>query len=187
VPQKPLGTKIRTIADWHFRTSVTAGAVGPKIEGDTTSWVEVALYNDQQQGWYLQLDAIDVSPGGDRFFTAHYQGAEGSPFGGGVGDGKGMPIYSGQPTQPGQILCYSNAAPPPLASAVNPSLGPIFGVFDGAQMGLPNPLIVPFIHLEGRGPLAVILPGYSYGVVFIPSAGLVPTVDFYWTALGGAP
>jgi hypothetical protein len=187
VPQKPLGTKIRTVADWHFRTSVTAGATAHKLEGDTANWCEVALYNDQQQGWYLQLDAIDVSPAGDRFYTAHYQGAEGSKFGGGSGDGKGMPLYSGNPTQPGQILCFTDPNPPPLASTVNPSLGPLWGREEGTTAAIVNPVMAPFIHIQSRGPLAMILPGYSYGVVFIPFSGFVPCVDFYWTALGGAP
>lgn len=183
--RKPKGTQVRTVADWFYDTSVTTGANPSKLEGDTASWCEVALYNDGQQGWLIYLDMIIVNAAGDDWFAAHYQGVDGGPSTPGGTIQQGVPVYSGQGKQPGAIYTFTGASAPLGATGVQRSVGRIAGAIQQATMFNPNPDVTPAIVIKSRGPLAVIKPGYSYGVVFIPFSGFVPSVTFAWTAING--
>ena len=185
MPRKPLGTYVRTLADWAYPNSVSAGCSPPKIEGDNTSFCEVSLYNDQAQGWLLQLDAINVNPAGDAFEGYHVQGVDGALYAPEGGDAKGVRIYSGQAAQPGAIYTYTMGAQPPLTVTANLAIGR----YPGTTQTYPDdPAVdwfVPLVHIETRGPLAIIKPGYSFAILFIPSSGFNPYVTFWWTAING--
>lgn len=183
MPRKPLGTYVRTLADWAYPFSVTAGAPAPKLEGDATSWTAVALYNNAPQGQLLVLDGIDVSPNGDDWYATHTQGVDGAPMNGFSGLPLGTPIYSGQPVQFGAIYGYNGVNAPLIASNANQALGPMAGSLDTVVMGSGNPPAAPMISIRARGPLAVLKPGYAYNVVFIPLSALQATVNFYWTVI----
>jgi hypothetical protein len=183
VPRKPAGTYTRSTSEWFFLSSVSAGCEPNKMEGDQTSFCEVALYNDSQQGRLLQLDAIDVYPAGDDFDGFHYQGVDGALYNGGIGDGKGSRLYSGWPTQDGAIYTYTNAALPAGVQSVNRAIGRYGGSQQGASTFDPDARFLPNVHIEPRGPLAMILPGYSFGILFVPFSGFVPFVTFWWSVL----
>lgn len=185
MPRKPLGTYVRTLADWAYPNSVSAGVFPFKIEGDDASFCEVSLYNDQAQGWLLQLDAIDVTPSGDDFEGYHVQGVDGVLFAPSGGDSKGVRIYSGQAAQPGAIYNYTQNAQPPLTLTSNKAIGRYKGTTQTYPDDPPADWFVPLVHIETRGPLAIIKPGYSFAILFIPNSGFVPFVTFWWTAING--
>lgn len=165
----PLGTYIRTMADWWTTQSVTAGAQVAESAPPASNFCVLSLYNDQMQGWLLYLDAIDIWCGTNVLFTYHVEGVDGKDL------INGTPIYSGLGKQPGVIYHYNSASAPPLAP-VNSEWSGIFNVQTGA-----NPY-----KMRARGPLAVIKPGYSYNVMTPEADGFATlTATFYWTALNG--
>jgi hypothetical protein len=185
MPRKPAGTYTRAMPDWWYANTSTAGITPTKLEGDETSWCTCSLYNDAQQGSLLFLYAMDIMPAGDLCFTVHTFGVDGAPDNNSTSNGKVPPIYSGQPSQFGQLFSYTGAGEPPIASLANRSLGNFWGFVDQNPVSPANADIVPLIKLRQPGPLAVIKPGYAYTVVFIPNAGDVPSANFYWTTIEG--
>ena len=183
--RSPQGTYARAMPDWWYQSTSTAGITPTKLEGDETSWCSCSLYNDGQQGWLLFLYAMDIMPAGDLCWTAHVFGVDGAPDNNSTNEGKIAPIYSGGPTQFGQLFSYTGAGEPLAASTANRSLGNFWGFVDDNPVSPANAPIVPLIKLRQPGPLAVIKPGYSYTVVFIPNAGDVPSANFYWTTMQG--
>jgi hypothetical protein len=164
MPRKPLGTHIRTMADWFTTQSVTGGLGG----GSGTPLAgNFALYNDGLQGWLLYLDGVDFFMGASPVETYHVAGVDGKE------ENPGIPIYSGIGKQPGMLYTYNSSSQPPLYP------GPL--LCSGAY---PAAGVTPSFRMRGRGPLAVIKPGYSYAVCALAADGVSNmTATFYWTAL----
>lgn len=165
----PKGTYIRTLADWAYTTSVTAGVGMEMGIPSLGNFVVVGLYNDGQVGWQLYLDGLDIGFPGQTLYTYQTEGVDGKD------QIDGIPIYSGQGKQPGSIWVYNSSTAPPLM----PQDSEWSGAYAmGAAQG-PYPI-------RARGPIAVIKPGYSFNVASQGADGVnALTATFYWTAYNG--
>ena|SRR5271170_714877 len=167
--RSPKGTYARTMADWFYTTSVTAGVGMEMGIPDLGNFVALSLYNDTQTGWQLYLDGLDICFPGQTLFTYHTEGVDGKDR------LNGIPIYSGAAKQPGAIYVYNSTAQPPLMPTNNN--------WSGAY-AIPNP--GGMFRIRGRGPIAVIKPGYSFAVVCQAADGInALTAAFYWSAVNG--
>jgi hypothetical protein len=165
MPRKPVGTYIRTMADWWYYQSVTGGLGGGSGTPTAGAFVAFSLYNDGQQGLLIYLDGVDFYMGASPVETYHVAGVDGKE------EQPGIPIYSGIGKQPGSLWSYMSDLPPPLYP------GPL--LCSGA---FPASGVTPPFRMRGRGPLAVIKPGYSYAVCALAADGVSNmTATFYWT------
>jgi hypothetical protein len=167
--RSPKGTYIRLMDDWFYTTSVTAGVGMEMGIPNAGNFVALSLYNDTQIGWQLYLDGLDVCFPGQTLFTYHTEGVDGKI------QVNGIPIYSGQGKQPGTVWVYNSTVAPPLM--------PQNSEWSGAYA---IPATGGMFRIRGRGPIAVIKPGYSFAVVCQDADGVNPlTGTFYWSAVNG--
>ena len=165
MPRKPLGTYVRTTADWHTTTTSTGWCYG--FTTSAAPFAQMSLYNGDQHGRVLYLDAFDYFAGAATVLA--YQ-AFGVP---GVITVAGLPIFSGQNKQAGDI--YYAAGPfasPPLSDTTTIALN--FQV---------PPANARREHVQARGPLAILKPGYSYVLQYYLAADSAVYSNFYWTVL----
>ena len=165
MPRKPLGTYVRTTADWFLNESVTGGF--NFAGGAGTQHYSISLFNQDAHGRIVLLDGVDIFAPGT--ITIAYQafGVDGaitqSP----------QPIVSGNPLPTGLIYSYSApSSAPPLQNTNRPAL--MFN-FPAGQL---NP-----IPVRARGPLAMLKPGYSYAVSPLFAITGPFTVNFYYSVI----
>ncbi len=165
MPRRPLGTYVRTTADW-FLNETFCGTGGLNGTGGPF-FASTSLYNADQHGRVIVVDAIDISCPNSGVLVYTGFGVDGSPL------SQVTPIVAGNPLGTGQIFNYANnLTPPALYTAATPSL---LYRFAAGQLA---PMQVRF-----RGPIAYLKPGYSLGVSTGVKLAVQLQVNFYHTIL----
>ena len=165
MPRRPLGTYVRTTADWFLNETYSVGSL---VGVGSTEFMAYSLFNADQHGRVVVVDAIDIylSAAGVLQMWLPY-GVDGTQV------AAAAPIVAGNPAGTTKLFQYLGGnTRPPLLNTV-----PI-----SASWSITGSLTAP-LQVRERGPLAYLKPGYSCAIGTLDQVNAELNVNYYFSIL----